>query len=192
MAKSEDIQLVTEVLNGQVKSFEKLVQKYQAMVYTLVLKMIGDSYEAEEVAQDVFVKVYGSLGSFQQKSTFSTWLYRITYNESINRLRKNQRKPATDSIDGAVDAGAWDHGLNQEDKEDRKLISESLKQLSEIDQVIVTLYYYEDRPLKEIAEIVSLTESNIKARLHRSRQKLYEVLQKHQEHLTTTIYENRS
>lgn len=189
MTKSEDIQRVQEVLNGNVRAFESLVSKYQSMVFTLVYRILGDSFEAEEVAQDVFVKVYTALPSFQQKAAFSTWLYRIAYNESINRQRQMQGKKQlqTTSLDGVFDAGFWDEDHGK--KEDQKIISECLDQLSEIDRVIVTLYYYEDKPLKEISVIVSLTESNIKARLHRSRQKLYDLLQNHQEHLISSNYE---
>lgn len=191
MAKSEDIQLVQEVLNGNVRAFETLVGKYQSMVFTLVYRILDNSFEAEEVAQDVFVKVYSSLASFQQKSSFSTWLYRIAYNESINRQRQNQAKKQlqTTSLDGVFETGFWDEAHDGGKQGDKKLIESCLNELSETDKYIVTLYYYEDKPLKEIAVIVSLTESNIKARLHRSRQKLYDLLHKHQEHLISSNYE---
>lgn len=146
------------------------------MVFTLSFKILKNREEAEEVAQDVFMKVYDSLDRFQGKSKFSTWIYRITYNQSINYLKSGKKNRSTTSLDNRIEyTGNHEPDASQtiQKNENNTLIQKALIRLPETEQIIVTLYYYEDLSVKEIADIVNLSVQNVKVKLHRSRQKLY-------------------
>ncbi len=174
-SKDENI-LIQKVLAGDVHSFEEIVKNYHMMVYTLAYRVLKSHEEAEELAQDVFLKVYQSLVGFNMKSKLSTWIYRITYNASINKYKSQKRKIDTIEIDNFVDNSTLDFHDAHYDislKEKRKIINDSILKLPESERIIITLYYYEELPIKEIAEIVGISTHNVKIKLHRSRQKLY-------------------
>ena len=168
--------LIPKILAGDVQSFEEIVKRYNMMVYTLAYRVLKNREEDEELAQDVFLKVYSSLDSFNMKSKLSTWIYRITYNASINKYKSQKRKVDTIEIDDFVEFNISDLSDAQHDihiKEKRKIINNSILKLPETDRIIITLYYYEELQIKEISEIVGLSTHNVKIKLHRSRQKLY-------------------
>ena len=146
------------------------------MVYTLSYRVLKNHEEAEEIAQDVFIKIYQSLNKFNQKSKLSTWIYRITYNTSINRYKSQKRQPVTIEIDYTSDhqTEITPNALHEMSfVEKQKIINESILKLPETEKIIITLYYYEELPIIEIAEIVGISTQNVKVKLYRSRQKLY-------------------
>lgn len=168
--------LIPKVLAGDVQSFEEIVRRYNMMVYTLAFRVLKSREEAEELAQDVFLKVYQSLDSFNMKSKLSTWIYRITYNASINKYKSQKRRIDTIEIDDFVEFNVSDLTDAQNDisiKEKRKIINNTILKLPETEKVIITLYYYEELSIKEIAEIVGISTHNVKIKLYRSRQKLF-------------------
>ena len=141
--------------------------------------MLRNSEDAEELAQDSFVKAYRSLNSYKGKSKFSTWIYSITYNNCITLLRK--RKMEVHSLDeqrlsDQDEAFIYDQLREVNKAELEKYLNEALSKLPEQDQVLVTLYYYEDQKIEEISQITGLTESNVKVRIHRARKRMYELL----------------
>jgi len=167
---------IQRVLNGDVKAFEEIVVLFQDMVFTLAYRVVKNREEAEEVAQDVFIKVYKSLKSFNEKSKLSTWIYRITYNLSINRYRSQKRQPITTEIDNSNEnkLGHTKDALSElSEREKHKVINKAILTLPETEKIIITLYYYEELPIAEIAEIVGISPQNVKVKLFRSRQKLY-------------------
>lgn len=167
--------LIEKTLQGDVHSFELIVRNYHMMVYTLAYRVLKNREEAEELAQDVFLKVYQSLGSFNRKSKLSTWIYRITYNYSINKFKSQKRKIETIEIDNSVEfniSSSQDAHHDMSVVEKRKIINDSILKLPEAEKIIITLYYYEELPIKEIAEIVGISVQNVKVKLYRSRQKL--------------------
>ncbi|MBN2614260.1 MAG: RNA polymerase sigma factor [Bacteroidales bacterium] len=176
MEATGDHQNIERFLSGDRAAFVALVQKYQDMVFTLSLKILKNREEAEEVAQDVFMKVYDSLDRFQGKSKFSTWVYRIAYNQSLNYLKSGKKNRGTTSLDSRIEY-TGNHEPDAfhtiQNNETNKQIQKALLHLPETDQIIVTLFYYEDLSVKEIADIVDLSVQNVKVKLHRSRQKLY-------------------
>jgi len=167
--------LIEKALKGDVQSFELIVRNYHMMVYTLAYRVLKSKEEAEELAQDVFMKVYSSLHKFSRKSKLSTWIYRITYNTSINKFKSQKRNIDTIEIDNSIEYNISyspnaHHDVSVEEK--RKIINDSILKLSETERIIITLYYYEELPVKEIAEIVGISSQNVKVKLYRSRQKL--------------------
>ncbi len=176
MNRKDDHYYIEQVANGNVAAFSYLVEKYRDMVYGLSLKMLRNTEDAEELAQDTFVKAFQSLSSYQGKSKFSTWLYRITYNGAITLMRK--RKLELYSLD--------EQRLSDEDELtignrlaeiDQEELAESLKKAMEElpadDQVLITLFYYEDQRVEDIAHITGLSASNVKVKIHRARKKMY-------------------
>ena len=159
-----------------------LVEKYQGYVFTIVLRMVKVREEAEEVSQDTFVKAFESLASFRGESKFSSWLYSIAYRKALDRIRKNKKYRASELLEEITesDAGSVENALQQlEDKERKEQIQYCIMQLPEIDAALVTLYYFEDQSVKEIAAITELSEENIKVKLYRSRKKLFTLLQQY-------------
>ena len=190
MALKDDQDLIQNILSGQLPAFEQLVEKYQNMVFTLAFRVLQNHEDAEEVAQDVFVKVFNSLKNFQQKSNFKTWLYRIVYNESINRLRSRKKRIPLVDLNEKTTLHLFDPGSINDSSDEIKFIQKAIQNLPETERIILSLYYYEDMPVKEIAKITELTETNVKTRLFRSRQKLYDDLIEVWHHLKTQIYES--
>ncbi len=180
MQAKEDNYYVSSILAGNISDFSVLVDKYKDMVYTLAYRIVGNREDAEELAQDVFVKVYRALKDFSGKSKFSTWLYSITYNTSISKVRKKQIESVSinnhentryDIIDDEYEK-YYDF-----DKVPAELLRQALDEINPVDKTILTLYYQDDKPVKEISKVTGLTDSNVKVRLHRSRQKLFQRLQ---------------
>jgi RNA polymerase sigma factor (sigma-70 family) len=179
MNKTDDIYYIEAVRKGNVQAFSFLVEKYQKLVYTLALKLLKKPEEAEEMAQDTFVKVFQKLDSYEGKSKFSTWLYSITYNACISELRKRriEFKSLDDRQISDQDEQKMHDYYRETRKEDQeKYLNLALARLPEDDQVLVTLYYYENQSMDEISQITGLTVSNIKVKIHRARKKMYELL----------------
>lgn len=181
MSEFGDEYYIERILNGDQSSYALLVERYKTMVFTLALRMLKNHELAEEVSQDAFLKAYRSLKQFQKKSKFSTWLYRIVYNQCISELRK--KKQTTKSIDDKTSSKSVSNiedTLNRTEElenEDRKYyLEKALSYLSEEDRMIITLFYHNEMTTDEIAKIMSLSVSNVKIKLYRSRHKLYETL----------------
>ena len=180
MDQKDDRYYITKVLEGDVQAFSHLVDKYKDMVFTLAFRILKNSENAEEVAQDSFVKVYQNLGKFKLKSKFSTWLYRIVYNTAISKVRVKQK--ATISIDEQKFFEISDDEQNVSksfDIENNKMILQRLlDKLDESDRALITLYYLDECKISEIVGITGQNRSNIKVKLHRIRKKMQEELHK--------------
>ena len=180
MDQKDDRYYISQVLKGDVQAFSYLVDKYKDMVFTLAFRILKNRENAEEVAQDSFVKVYQNLGKFRSKSKFSTWLYRIVYNTAISRVRVKQK--TTMSIDNQkfFEIGDDDQNVSKSfDIENNKMILQRLlNKLDESDRALITLYYLDECKISEISEITGYNNSNIKVKLHRTRKKMQEELQK--------------
>jgi len=169
---------IDRVKGGDKEAFAELVNAYKDMVYTVCLRMLNSEADAEEAGQDVFVKAYRSIGSFQAKAKFSTWLYRIAYNHCISVIRKKVKliDLVDDIPEGEVDEGEL-NGLESISAEERsKYLKMAIESLAETDAVVVTLFYYDELSLEEIASVTGLSNSNIRIKLHRSRKKMYQVI----------------
>lgn len=169
---------IERVKGGDRDAFGGLVDAHKDMVYTVCLRMLTSEADAEEAAQDVFVKAYRSLASFQAKAKFSTWLYRIAYNHCISVIRKKVKM--IDLVDelpeGKVDEGEMNGLENISAGERSRYLQMAVESLAETDAVVVTLFYYDELSLDEIAEVTGLSSSNIRIKLHRSRKKMYQVI----------------
>ncbi len=179
MGLKQDKYYIERVLGGDVNAFTYLVDKHKGMVYTIALRMLKNSEDAEELAQDTFVKAFSSLKKFKFESKFSTWLYRITYNGAISRLRKKQIEvydvEEAELPDSEV-VSAYNAKNELTRNEQKKYINETIEKLKEDDALIITLYYLQENTIEEICEITGLTLSNVKVKLHRARKRFYDEL----------------
>jgi len=178
-----DNEIISRVLQGQQNAYAELVNRYQGYVFTLVLRMIKSREDAEEVAQDVFVKAYRALADFRGESKFTTWLYTITNTTCITFLRK--KKLDIHSLDNEKVfevADSKDSGFSAnmiEQKSRVNMVNEAILLLSPDDAEIITLFYKAEQNLEEIARILGLETNTIKVRLHRARARLKEKMEKH-------------
>lgn len=178
MVQAQESYFIERVQQGEREAFTGLVDRYRDMVYTICIRMLALESDAEEAAQDIFVKAYRSISDFQGRAKFSTWLYRIAYNHCISVIRKKVRM--IDLVDEGFGEEISDEELNGIEKisaEERgRYLKMALDALPETDGVVVTLFYYDELSLEEIAGITGLSSSNIRVRLHRSRKKMYHVI----------------
>lgn len=178
-----DNEIISRVLQGEQNAYAELVDRYQGYVFTLVLRMIKTREDAEEVAQDVFIKAYRSLADFRGESKFSTWLYTITNTTCITFLRKKKLEvhsldnekvfEVADSKDSAFRANLI------EQKSRINMVNQAIAMLSPDDAEIITLFYKAEQNLEEIARILRLEVNTAKVRLHRARGRLKEKMEKH-------------
>jgi RNA polymerase sigma factor (sigma-70 family) len=173
MEQTEDQYYLDKINNGDQASYAFLVNKYKDMVYSIAIKILRDTDEAQDIAQDSFIKAYQQIGSFRGKSKFSTWLYTITYRTAVTRLKVN--KVETVSLGEDIDDFA-DHLPGQleqlQTKQVKQYVKQAIDKLPQIDALLVTLYYINDLPVKEIEEITGLSKPNIKIKLFRARKVL--------------------
>lgn len=177
MKYKEDQFYINQVLAGQVNAYAAIVEKHKELVYTIIVKILQSKEDAEEIAQDVFLKAFQSLKDFQGSAKFSTWLYRIAYNAAISKTRK--KKWDLVSIDQQLNNSVYDQPFEQQDfminqETQMKSLKKALNKLSDEENLIVTLFYFNENSIEEISEITSLSVSNVKVRLHRIRKKLVE------------------
>ncbi len=187
-----DNEIISRVLKGEQNAFAELVNRYQAYVFTLTLRMIKSREDAEEVAQDVFVKAYRSLADFRGESKFSTWLYTITNTTCITFLRK--KKLDVHSLDNEKVfevADSKDSGFRAnlvEQKSRVNMVNEAIAMLSPDDAEIITLFYKAEQNLEEISRILRLETNTVKVRLHRARTRLKEKMEKNFSEEVKNIY----
>lgn len=177
----EDSFYIKKVLQGNLPSFAILVEKHKGMAYTLALRIAKNQEDAEEIAQDAFLKVYNSLSTFKQDAKFSTWLYKIIYNTALSRFRKKHIESYSMEEASYVDSAheQEDDGLDILHHQERKLIiSKAIGRLKEDEGVAMTLFYLNEFSIKEIEEITGFTSSNIKILLFRGRNNLLFELKK--------------
>lgn len=179
MNRHTDQHYIQKTLQGDTNSFSVLIDRYQNLVFTVVLRVVKVREEAEEVAQDTFLKAFESLNSYRGESKFSSWLYSIAYRKALDRVRKNNRMKPVELVEDITEKNVEDidnalHFLEQKERNDT--IRKCIEQLPEQEGAIITFYYFDDLSVREISKITNLTEDNVKVKLHRSRKKLFTLL----------------
>ena len=172
---------IERVLAGDTAAFSHLVQKYQTMVFSIAIKVLPNQQDAEDVAQETFLKAFQSLAKFNRRASFSTWLYTIAYRTAIDRHKKRKGRWENMSLqEDHHDSAQTDIGIEERlgQKEIQAVLRVAIARLPPDDQILITLYYYDELPLKEIAVIMTLEENNLKIRLFRIRNKLLGLLKK--------------
>lgn len=178
-----DTEIISRVLKGDQALYAELVKRYRNFVFTIALRYTPNREDAEEIAQDVFVKAYRSLADFRGDSKFSTWLYTIVTTTCITFLRK--KRIPVHSLDNervfeVADNQNSAFRANQvEQKSKAQAIQEAMRLLSVDDARIITLFYQAEQSLEEIGRILGIDPNTAKVKLHRARQRLKEKMEKH-------------
>lgn len=178
-----DSEIISRVLSGEQQLYAELVGKYQNFVFTITLRYAHQREDAEEIAQDVFVKAYRSLSNFRGDAKFSTWLYTIVTTSCITFLRKKRLETSSLNNEGVLEiADSMESGMkaNQvEQKSKVAMVNEAIKLLSSDDATIITLFYKGEQTLEEIGRVLNLEPNTVKVRLYRARQRLKEKMETH-------------
>lgn len=167
---TNDQHYINLIIDGDTNAFAVLVNRYKDLVLTLALRMLKNTEEAEEVSQDAFIKAYKSLNKFKGDSKFSTWIYKITYNTSLDRIKKNRKHLNDVAIDEFTEhqVKTIDNALDNLEKKERAIaIQDCISLLPSEDGFLLTLYYFEEQTLEEMAKAVELTLNNVKVKLFR-------------------------
>ncbi len=174
MTHHDEQRLIRKVLEGDAEAFAPLVERYSRPIFALVVGIVGQREEAEELTQDIFLKAYTRLASYGGRSAFSTWLYRIACNTALTAVKRRQRRFALFDFSRAerLPELSDDGELTELSEAQEQALRAALDRLEADERALIQLHYYENRPLSECGEILSLTESNTKVRLHRIRKKL--------------------
>ncbi len=174
--RRSDTDIVRDVLAGDTEAFAAIVERYGDMVYNLVRRTLGDGEEARDVTQDIFIKVYGSLGKWSGESAFRTWLYRVACNAAVSHVRKHRHRPEQVDENRLATVGDDDmDALFRKAAEEKRYgdLERALAKLAAPERALVTLFYADGRPVAELAEITGDTVANVKVKLHRVRKKLF-------------------
>jgi len=178
--------LIAGLARGDEKAFRELVERYKKKVYFLALDMVGSSIDAEDVSQDVFLKVFRSFGTFRKGAKLGSWLYRVTYNASIDHIRRKGSVPEAvpdEVLDsrsqanaGVLAAAALDPARTAESRLLQEKIALALDKISPQEKAVFLLRHYDDLMLKDIASSLGLSLGSVKSYLFRAVHKLQKEL----------------
>ena len=183
--------LIKSALKGDMQSFEELMYQYEKKVYNVALRVFKNPEDAKDISQDVFIKIYKNLDKFDNKSSFSTWIYRITTNTCIDELRKRKGKE-TVSIDNdnEYDEGRFKREFaDNEPTPEEKVISKegeseiikSMNTLSDEHRTIIVMRDIEGLSYTEISEIIGVSIGTVKSRISRARLQLKNIILKREQ-----------
>jgi RNA polymerase sigma-70 factor (ECF subfamily) len=180
MLTNTEQELISEIRRGNTRAFSDLVDSYKDLVYTLAVRMLGNREEAEEVSQDVFIKVYKSLSKFKGDSKLSTWVYRIAYNSCLDQIKKIKKERVLTDLEhiNKIAYADLDNAFQRmADEERSEIIRQCLAQLSSEDAGILTLFYLEESSLQEMEKATGLPVNTLKVRLFRARKRLAGIME---------------
>jgi RNA polymerase sigma-70 factor, ECF subfamily len=184
----DDLELIGRLSQNDPLAFRKLVEQYKDMVFRTSMGLLHDKEEAEDIAQEVFIEVFKSIGYFRGESKLSTWLYRITINKSLNELKKIHRKKAWAKIEDLIagnkearkEISIEDKSgeIEAESKELGVILQQAIDELPDNQRIAFVLAKYDELSYKEIAEIMNSTVSSVESLVHRAKSNLQKRLQK--------------
>jgi len=181
----EDDVLVKKAVGGNEKAYKKLVDKYERALYFHILKMIKDREQVEDLVQETFVKAFDNLNTYSTNYAFSTWLYRIATNHTIDYLRKKKLKTLSidqpmKTKDGEMEMQLPDESAGTDRniirKQRQKIVQNAIDNLPEKYRKVIELRHMEEKSYKEIANVLDLPLGTVKAHIFRAREMLYKAL----------------
>ena len=170
----DDIHLIERIISGDTHSFSEIVDKYKDRVFGMACRFTGEYSQAQDVAQEIFIRVFENLDKYNGKSKLSTWIYRISYNICIDWSRKNKRLKAIGQK--GINTLRIDRSMDVEgsflEKEERTALKEALYSLKEKYRSVLILHYFQDMSYEEMGEVMNLTVKTVETRLYRARKML--------------------
>jgi RNA polymerase sigma-70 factor, ECF subfamily len=173
MNEINDAVQVEKCLRGNSRAFEPLIDKYQKALFNVTLRMVNNQQDAEDIVQDVFIKAYNKLGSYNPRYKFFSWIYRIAVNESINHVKKQKKE------DVELDEAISDHENPAkifDKKELQKRVNDTLSLIDPKYRILIILCQMQNCPYDEAARILNIDEKKVKSRLYTGRQLLKDLL----------------
>jgi RNA polymerase sigma-70 factor, ECF subfamily len=178
MEELSDLQLIEEVRNGKRRAFTELMRRYQRRVYWVARRIVGTHEDADDIAQETFVKAYTALGDFRGESSFFTWLYRIAVNLSLNAVRKRQlvNYLRENDIINRIFPGSDDPSREVEFKETESRLQEAIASLPEKQRVVFVMRYFDEMSYDEISEVTKTSVGGLKANYFHALRKVQEYM----------------
>jgi RNA polymerase sigma factor (sigma-70 family) len=181
----EDHEIIKKALEGDQDSYTRLMKKYHDPVFSLVFKIIHDKEEIEDLVQETFIKAFGSLKSFNENYSFSTWIFKIASNNCIDYMRKKKLK--TLSIDMTIEQEegessfelpdpSYETDKNLIEEQRKKIIQDAINSLPEKYKVVIQMRHQEEKNYDEISEILCMPIGTVKAHIFRAREMLNKYL----------------
>lgn len=177
-----DEQLVQQYQSGEHSSFDELVRRYQHKIFRVCCRLLSSPYDADDAAQEVFVKAYHALNRFKADARFSTWLYKIAVNHSFNMLRSHRRKQRLKFFSELSQDDFYRvHQINDDEQhpqqrmerlEQTQRVQKALMNLKEEQRTVIILHRYQELSYQEIADVLGISVSSVESRLFRAKQKL--------------------
>jgi len=187
-AAEQDVHWMRRVAVGDVEAFQGLIEAHQSRVVGTVAKMLGDDIDSEDIAQQVFIRIWKSAGRYQPTAKFTTWLFKITRNLVFNELRRRKRHPVTplqqeeeEHFFQPADCGSMSPDASLLDSELNDAVQIAIDALPETQRMAIILRRYEEMPYEEIGEVLGLSVPAVKSVLFRARAELRQQLRKYLE-----------
>jgi RNA polymerase sigma factor (sigma-70 family) len=178
-----DKELITQVLQGRQQAYAELVSRYQNLVFTIAYRMTNSREDAEELAQNTFIKAYRSLADYRGDSKFSTWLYTIVNSLGLSFLRKKKLETlslANEKVQVAADGVGGGFSANGVEVKSRKnMVQHAIGMLAPDDARVISLFYQAEQSLDEIGKIMNIDPNTAKVKLHRARTRLKKIMEMH-------------
>ena len=192
-------ELVTRCQTGDLSAYDKIMQRYEQKVYALCFRMSGNHNDAQDLAQEAFLKAFRALPSFKGQSQFSTWLYRIVTNTCLDERRKQARKPTLLSMDKPLETGDGQIALTLPDNAPDPLrvtlqnelqadIQQVLSQLPQEQRLVIVMRDLEGYSYEEISAVLDINMGTVKSRLSRARIKVRDLYLKKEEHFAPAVH----
>ena len=174
--QTDEQELIVRILDGHAEDFGYFLERYSQEAFAIVVRLVPQQEDAEELVQDAFVRAFNRLETFAGRSSFSTWICRIAYTTAISWLRKRRMKYLSIDEQPKLTDTEVDEALDDESRIEE--LRRAITLLKPDEQTLITLFYYDNRPLNDIAYILDAEPNTLATRLHRIRRKLY-LLMKH-------------
>ncbi|HEY5326259.1 MAG TPA: sigma-70 family RNA polymerase sigma factor [Mucilaginibacter sp.] len=185
-SKLSDMELIQQTLAKNQSAYTDLVKRHQRFVFTLAMRFAKNREDAEEIAQDCFVKAYRSLASFRGQSKFSTWLYSIVYTTAMTSLRKKRVETALiddENNHNRVENQSMAYDINNAEIRSRSFyLNQAIEQLLPDDSAIITMFYQGGQSIGEIGQALGMEANTVKVKLFRARLRLKEKLERNLKH----------
>lgn len=169
---NEDLTLIDRILAGEQNAYAQLVERYKNYAFAIAFRILQSRPDAEEAAQDAFIKAYHNLSRFNREAKFSTWLYRIVFNTAVSYRRKH--KTVFQSIENTIVEYDQDAEKMMEKKDKSRYLQMGLEKLNDADRIAITLFYLKEMSLEEIGAVTGMLPNTVKVRIHRARLRLAE------------------
>lgn len=173
--QTDEQELIARILDGHAEDFGYFLERYSQDAFAIVVRLVPQQEDAEELVQDAFVRAFNHLETFGGRSSFSTWVCRIAYTTAISWLRKRRMKYLSIDDQSQLTDTEVDEVFDDESRIEE--LRRAITLLKPDEQTLITLYYYDNRPLNDIAYILDVDSGTLATRLHRIRRKLYLLMQ---------------